>query len=85
MLYDHCGDCYELLTDVRVLNTLANLLGGKWTVWVCAGCGHVEWFRNGLAWRIVGGVRGAELRLDSLSSVQLGYSLGPCSGSPAWP
>jgi hypothetical protein len=28
MLRDHCGDCYELLTDVRVLNTLANLLGG---------------------------------------------------------
>jgi hypothetical protein len=35
MLRDHCGDCYELLTDVRVLNTLANLLGGKWTVWIC--------------------------------------------------
>ena len=29
MLCDHCGDCYELLTDVRVLNTLANLLGGR--------------------------------------------------------
>ncbi len=25
MRCDHCGDCYELLTDVRVLNTLANL------------------------------------------------------------
>ncbi len=37
MLCDHCGDCYELLTDVRVLNTLANLLGGRWTMWVCAG------------------------------------------------
>ncbi len=46
MLCDHCGDCYELLTDVRALNTLENLLGGKWTVWVCAGCGHVEWFRG---------------------------------------
>ncbi len=22
MLCDHCGDCYELLTDVRMLNTL---------------------------------------------------------------
>ena len=40
------GDCYELLTDVRVLNTLANLFGGQWTVWVCAGCGHVEAFRR---------------------------------------
>ena len=29
MLSDHCGDCYELLTHVRVLNTLSNLLGGK--------------------------------------------------------
>ena len=46
MLCDHCGDCYEVLTDVRVLNQLANPLGGKWTVWVCAGCGHVEWFRS---------------------------------------
>ncbi len=27
MLCDHCGDCYGLLTDVRVLNALANLLG----------------------------------------------------------
>ena len=27
MLCDHCGDCYELLTDVSVLNALANLLG----------------------------------------------------------
>ncbi len=27
MLCDHCGDCCELLTDVRVLNTLATLLG----------------------------------------------------------
>ncbi len=51
MFCDHCGDCYGLLTDVRVLNTLTNLLGGRWTVWVCAGCGHVEWFRNGLAER----------------------------------
>ena len=43
MLCDHCGDCYELLTDVRVLNTLANLLGGKWTV--CAGClCHTKFF-----------------------------------------
>ncbi len=25
MLRNHCGDCYELLTDVRVLNQLANL------------------------------------------------------------
>ena len=46
MLCDHCGDCYELLTDVRVLNSLSNLLGGRWTMWVCAGCGHVEWFRQ---------------------------------------
>ncbi len=46
MLCDHCGDCYELLSDVRVLNQLANLFGGRWTVWVCAGCGHVEWFRR---------------------------------------
>ena len=46
MLCDHGGDCYELLTDVRVLNTLANLLGGKWTVWVRAGCGHVELHRR---------------------------------------
>ncbi len=45
-LCDHCGDCYELLTDVPVLNTLSNLLGGTWTLWVCAGCGHVEWFRR---------------------------------------
>ena len=45
MLCDHCGDCNELLTDVRVLNTLANLLGGRWTVWVRSGCGRVEWFR----------------------------------------
>ena len=26
---DHCGDCYELLTDVRVLNTLSNPLGER--------------------------------------------------------
>ncbi len=45
MLCDHCGDCYEFLTDVRVLNTLANLFGGRWTVWICAGCGNVEFFR----------------------------------------
>ena len=32
MLCDHFGDVYELLTDVRVLNTLTNLLGGRWTV-----------------------------------------------------
>ena len=37
MLCDHCGDCYELLTDVRVLNALANVLGGNWTVDVCRG------------------------------------------------
>ena len=24
MLCDHCGDCYELLTDVRVLNALVD-------------------------------------------------------------
>ena len=36
----------DFVTDVRALNQLSNLLGGKWTVWVCAGCGHVEWFRN---------------------------------------
>ena len=46
MLSDRWGDYYELLTDVRVLNTLSNLLGGRWTVWVCAGCSHVEWFRR---------------------------------------
>ena len=46
MLCDHCGDCYELLTEVRVLNALSNLLGGRWTIFVCAGCGHVEWFRE---------------------------------------
>ena len=46
MLCDHCGNCYELLIDVRVLNRLSNLLGGRWTVWICAGCGHVEWFRS---------------------------------------
>ncbi len=40
MFCDHCGDCYELLTDIRVLNQLTNLLGGTWTVWICAGCGH---------------------------------------------
>ncbi len=45
MLCDHCGDCYELLTDVRVLNTLANLLGGQWMLWVCPTCGKVEFFR----------------------------------------
>ena len=45
MLCD-CGDCYELLTDVKALNQLANLFGGEWTVWVSAGCGHVEWFRE---------------------------------------
>ncbi len=44
MLCDHCGDCYGLLIDVRVLNQFTNLLGGKWTVWVCAGYGHVEFF-----------------------------------------
>ena len=33
MLCDHCGDCYELLTDVRVLNTLANLLDGV-NIWL---------------------------------------------------
>ncbi len=38
MLCDHCGDCYELLTDVRVLNTLANLLGGP----PCPPLGHIE-------------------------------------------
>ncbi len=27
MLCDQCGDCYGPLTDVRVLNMLANLLG----------------------------------------------------------
>ncbi len=27
MLCDHCGDCYELLADVRVLNQLSNLFG----------------------------------------------------------
>ena len=32
MLCDHCGDCYEMLTDVHVLNTLANLLVGRWCV-----------------------------------------------------
>ncbi len=48
MRCDHCGDCYELLTDVRVLDTLANLFSGKWTVWVCARCGHVEWHRRGV-------------------------------------
>ena len=46
MRCDHCGDCYELLTEVRVPNQLANLLGGTWTVWMCEGCGHVEWFRE---------------------------------------
>ena len=45
MLCDHCGDCYELLTDVLVLNKLANLFGGNGR-WVCVGCGHVEWFRE---------------------------------------
>ncbi len=44
MLCDHCGDCRELLTDVRVFNQLANLFGGEWTVWAGAGCGHVEFF-----------------------------------------
>ncbi len=46
MLCDHCGDCYELLTDVRVLNTLANLLGGRWCAWICARCGHLQLFRR---------------------------------------
>ena len=44
MFCDHCGDCYKLLTDVRVLNKLANLFGGKWTVGVCRvwACGVVS-------------------------------------------
>ena len=29
MLCDHCGDCYELLTDVRVLNRLSNEGSGR--------------------------------------------------------
>ena len=42
MLCDHCGDCDELLTDVRVLNTLSNLFGGTWTVWICLCDGAVR-------------------------------------------
>ena len=46
VLCHHCGDGYELLRDVKALNQLANLLGGTWTVWICAGCGHLEVFRR---------------------------------------
>ena len=49
MLCDHCGDCYELLTDLLVLNQLSNLFGGKWTAWVCAGYGHLELDRSRLS------------------------------------
>ena len=40
----NCGDVVELVTDVRMLNTLSNLLSGRWTLWVCPTCGKVEFF-----------------------------------------
>ena len=32
--------------DVRVLNSLSNLWGGTWTLFVCRQCGHVEFYRE---------------------------------------
>ncbi len=46
MLCENCGDVCELLTDVRTLNRLSNLLGGTWTLYVCPTCGTVEFFRR---------------------------------------
>ena len=63
MLCDHCGDVYELWTDVRVLNQLANLLGGRWTVWVCMGEVQV--------W-VLGNLTSAEKRVWDPSGAQRG-------------
>ncbi len=41
-----CGGSYDLERDVRVLNSLSNLLGGTWTLFVCRQCGHVEFYRE---------------------------------------
>ncbi len=42
MYCENCGDVCDVVTDVRTLNALSNLFGGKWTLWWCPTCGKVE-------------------------------------------